>query len=125
VKFYLFAGNGLAAPSAGALADFQIGFGSAVLPLQASNDAFSNYYLEAKCLWDSQSLYLTGVFSGVIAGTLVASAAFSIYNPSGYAAQQAPGAYASLPFVIGANIASSVSGANDLITLEEFSADLW
>jgi hypothetical protein len=124
LKLYLFAGNGLASPSAGALADFQIGFGSATLPLQASNDANSNWYLEAKCLWDLPSLTLNGVFSGQIGNTLISSTAFSVYNPSAYAAQQAPGSYNALPFVVGANLSSTAAGTADTVQLLEFVADL-
>lgn len=123
LQLNLYAGNGLQAPAPGALRDIQMGSGSVALPVQASNDAFSNWFIEAKCLWDSASLYLNGVFSGMIAGTALAATGFSIYNPSAWLAQQAAGAYSPLPFVIGATIASSASGANDLVVLEEFTAE--
>ena len=125
LKLYLFTGNGLqnAGAGAGALQDFQIGFGSATLPAQATNDAYSNWYLEAKCLWDSQSLTMTGEFQGQIAGSLITRAAFSVYNPSAFVAQQAAGAYLPIAFVVGANISSSAAAGNDVVALEEFVAE--
>ena len=123
LKLYLFAGNGLNTPAAGALQDNQIGFATVTLPAQATNDAYSNFLLEAKCLWDSASLTLNGVFSGLIAGSLISATAFSVYNPSAWAAQQAPGSYNPLPFVVGANVNSTAVGGNDVVQLSEFSAD--
>lgn len=125
LKIYLFAGNGLATPAPGALADFPVGFGSATLPAAGQPAAFTNWYVEAKCLWDSNSLNLNGTFSGFIGGTAIAATAFTVYNPSAWAAQQAAGAYNNLPFVIGANLgASTANPQNDVLTLEEFTADL-
>lgn len=121
-KLYLFAGNGTDG-SAGALGEKQIGFVSVTLPAQSTNVAYTNYDVEAKCLWDSQSLQLTGAFSGFVAGTLITSAAFSVVNPSGWVAQQAAGAYNALPFVIGVNLTSTAAGTPDVVTLEEFTAD--
>jgi hypothetical protein len=123
LKLYLFAGNGLQTPNAGALQDNQIGFGTVTLPLQASNDAYSNWYLEAKCLWDLPSLTLNGVFSGQCGNNLFTATAFSIYNPSAYAAQQGAGSYAPLSFVVGANLNSTASTVADTVQLIEFVAD--
>ena len=123
LKLYLFAGNGLQTPNAGALQDNQIGFGSVTLPAQSTGDANTNWYLEAKCLWDLPSLTLNGVFSGQCGSTLFSATAFSIYNPSAYAAQQAAGSYASIPFVVGANLSSTAAPVPDTVQLLEFVAD--
>lgn len=123
LQLNMYAGNGLQSPAAGALRDIQIGSISVTLPAQASNDANSNFIMEAKCLWDSQSLTLNGSFFAQIAGTLTGPTAFSVYNPSAWAAQQAAGSYAPLPFVVGASISSSVAGAADSVQLLEFVAD--
>jgi hypothetical protein len=124
LKLYLFAGNGLSqTASAGAIQDFEIGLLSAVVT--PTGGAFSNWEVEAKCLWDSQSLQLQGTFEGRIAGTFVGPTAFAVYNPSAWAAQQAAGAYNNLPFVLGANIASTANPSNDLVILEEFTADIF
>ena len=123
IKLYLFAGNGLQ-NQAGSVADQQIGFASVTLPATGSA-AFSNYELEAKCLWDSQSLQLTGVFKGIVGGTLISETAFSVYNPSLWAAQQAAGAYLPLSFVLGANLNSTANATPDLVILEEFTADIY
>ena len=122
LKLYLFAGNGLDA-GVGQLGEKQIGFGSATLPLQASNDAYTNFYLEAKCLWDSQSLTLNGSFSGQIGANLISAAGFSIYNPSAWTPQQAAGSYNPLPFVVGANLNSTAAGTADSVQVIEFVAD--
>lgn len=123
LKLYLFCGNGLGSGVAGSSADVQIGFGSATLPLQATNVAYANWFMEAKCLWDSSSLTLTGIFSGQISGNLITSTAFSITNPSNYAYQQAAGSYNPLSFVVGANLSSTAAGVPDLVYLDEFTAD--
>jgi hypothetical protein len=124
LKLYLFAGNGLSSGAAGALGDFEVGFGSATLPALGQPAAFTNWYFEAKCLWDSSSLNLNGIFSGFIGSTNIAATNFSIYNPSAWAAQQAAGAYNNLPFVVGANLNSTANAVPDLVTLEEFTADI-
>ena len=126
LKLYLFCGNGLASGVAGSEADVQIGFGSATLPLQATNVAYANWYIEAKCLWDSSSLSLTGIFSGQISGSLITQTAFSITNPSNWAPQQAAGSYNPLSFVVGANVGSTTTGNTgtvDQVYLDEFTAD--
>jgi hypothetical protein len=125
LKLYLFAGNGLdaAGGAGGSLGEKQIGFASATLPLQASNDANTNFWMEAKCLWDLQSLTLNGVFTAQIGTNVTTATGFSIYNPSAWAAQQAPGSYNPLPFVVGANVNSTASGVADSVQLLEFVAD--
>ena len=123
LKLYLFAGNGLQTPNAGALQDNQIAYLSATLPLQASNDANTNWWLEARCLWDLQSLTLNGQAYGQIGSTLLSPTGFSVYNPSAWAAQQAAGAYNPLPFVVGANVNSTAATLPDSVQLLEFVAD--
>ena len=121
LKIYLFAGNGEPAGS-GALQDFEIGLISGVVT--PTGGAYSNWFIEAKCIWDSASLQLTGYYSGNVAGTATAPTGFAVYNPSAWAAQQAAGAYNNLPFVLGANIASTVNPSADTVSLYEFSAEL-
>lgn len=124
LKLYVFAGNGIPTGSAGALQDFEIGLVSATLPTAPTGGAFSNWFIEVRCLWDSASLQLTGSYKGSINGTLVAETGFVVYNPSAWAAQQAAGAYNNLPFVIGANIASTANANPDLVYLDEFTAEI-
>ena len=121
LKLYLFTGNGITA-GVNLVPDLQIGFASATLP--AASSAFSNFYLEARCLWDSNSLQLNGVFSGMIGGVAIAPVGFSVNNPSAYAAQQAAGSYNPLQFIVAANIPSTVNPSNDVVYLDEFSAEL-
>lgn len=123
LKLYMFAGNGLGSGSPGALQDTQIGIASATLPATGQPAAYSNWFLEAKCLWDAPSLTLTGLFSGLVAGVNIAATAFSVYNPSSWQAQAAPGAYLPLPFVIGANLSSSANATPDTVSLFEFVCD--
>jgi hypothetical protein len=120
LKLYLFAGNGITAGT-GLVPDLQLGFASATLP--ASSSAYSNWWIYADCLWDSSSLQLNGTFEGQIAGTVIAKTGFSVNNPSAWAAQQAPGSYNPLSFVVGVNLASSANANPDQVTLDEFTAD--
>jgi hypothetical protein len=122
LKLYLYSGTGLAGP--GQSQGAEVGFGSATLPATSTGNVYSNWYLESKCLWDSQSLQLNCVTSGMIAGTAIAAVAFSINNPSNWLAQQAAGAYLNLPFVIGANLSSSAAAGQDIVTLDEFTAEM-
>lgn len=127
LKLYLFAGNGLASGSAGSIQDFQLGLLSATLPAASTNAASTNWFIEAKCLWDSTSLSLTGSVSGVIGGTVISATGFSVVNPTAYAYQQAPGSYNPLAFVVGANLASTSAlpaGTNDILNLDEFTAEM-
>ena len=112
VKFYLYSGNGQLSTAPGYQPDIQIGFASATLP--ASISAYSNYYFEAKCIWDSQSLQLNGVFSGMVAGTSIAGVAFTVNNLS---------ANVPLAFVFGVNLSSSANAVPDQVTLEEFAGE--
>lgn len=121
LKIYLFTGNGLPDSASGAIGDKEVGLLSAVVT--PSGGAFSNWFLEATCLWDSNSLQLTGTLKGCVAGTLIAETGFSIFNPSAFAAQQAAGSYNPIDFVIGANIASTANPNADVVTLDEFSAE--
>ena len=107
LKIYLFAGNGLASGVSGSQADVELGLASGTVSAVGGTAAFSNWYIEAKCLWDSASLNLTGTLSGLIGGNVIAATGFSIPNPSAWVAQQAPGAYLPLSFVLGVNMAST------------------
>lgn len=121
LKLYLFAGSG--EPQSG-LPDFQIGPVQSFALGTPTGGAFSNFWLEARCVWDAASLQLTGTIKSQCAGVLSAEAAFSVYNPSGWLAQQAAGAYNNLPFVLGANLASTANNpSNDLVILTEYSAE--
>lgn len=121
LKIYLFTGNGLPDSASGAIGDKEVGLLSGVVT--PVGGAFSNWFLEAKCLWDSNSLQLTGTIKGVIAGTAVGETGFAIFDPTAFKAQQAAGSYNPLSFVIGANIASTANPNADVVTLDEFSAE--
>lgn len=123
LKLYLFSGNGNITGAPGtSVTDLQIGFASATLPATVS--AYSNFFLEALCLWDSLSLQLNGIFQGQIGGTAIAATAFSVNNPSSYRSQDAAGAFNPLQFVVGANLSSSASAQPDLVVLDEFTAEM-
>ena len=124
IKFYLFVGNGLGSGVTGSQADVMLGETSSTLPAFTTGGAYSNYYLEAKCLWDSASLQLNGVLSGMVGGVAIAASAFSVPNPTAWVAQQAAGSYNPLSFVLGVNIGSSLGSANDVVQLVEFTAEL-
>jgi hypothetical protein len=124
LRLYLFTGNGLGSGVAGASADVQIGFGSAVLAASSTGVAYTNWWLEAVCLWNVESLQMTGYFEGQIGGTLITRTGFAVNNPSNWAAQQAAASYNPLSFVVGANIASTLVGGSDLVVLDEFTADM-
>ena len=113
VKFYLYSGNGQLSTAPGYQPDVQIGIATATTP--ASISAYTNYYLEGRCIWDSQSLQLNGVFSGMVAGTIINGVAFTVNNLS---------ANVPLAFVLGVNLPSSANNTPDQVTLEEFSAEM-
>jgi hypothetical protein len=121
-RIYLFVGNGVNPASAGGQQDYELGLLSATLP--ASTTAYSNWYLEAKCLWDSASLQLNGQVSGQIGGSVISATGFSINNPTSWVAQQAAGSYNPLSFVLGVNLASTAGPNNDVVTLNELYADM-
>jgi hypothetical protein len=122
LKIYLFVGNGVNPASAGGQQDYELGLLSATLPASSTKAADSNWFLEAKCLWDSSSLVLNGTLSGMIGGTAIAVTGFSVVNPTSWAAQQAPGSYNPLAFVVGANI-TSTAGIDDQVILDELTAE--
>ena len=123
LKLFLFVGNGLNSGVAGQEADELLLQTSTTLPAQATNSAYANWYIEAKCLWDSASLTLNGVASGMVAGTAISASAFSIVNPTQWVAQQAAGSYKPISFVIGANLNSSANPSADVVQLNEFTAE--
>ena len=123
LKLFLFVGNGLNSGVAGQEPDQLLLQTSTTLPAQATNSAYSNWYLEAKCLWDSASLTLNGVASGMVAGIAISASAFSIVNPTQWVAQQAAGSYKPISFVIGANLNSSANPSADVVQLNEFTAE--
>jgi hypothetical protein len=112
-KLVLFSGNGQLSTATGYQPDVQIGSATATTP--ASVSAFSNWYLEARCVWDSYSLQLNGVFSGMVCGTIINGVAFTVNNLS---------ANVPLAFVLGCNLPSGANAQNDIVSLEEFSAEM-
>lgn len=121
LKLYLFAGNGLPDSATGAIGDKQVAFGSATVT--PTGGAYSNFWLEVRCLWDSNSLQLTGTYEGEIAGTLISKTAFAVYDPTAFKAQQAPGSYNPLSFVVAVNVNSTANSVSDLVYLDEFTAE--
>lgn len=121
LKLYVFSGNGLPDSAAGAIGDKQVAFGSA--SISPTGGAFSNFFLEIRCLWDSSSLQLTGTYEGQIAGSLISKTAFAVYDPTAYKLQQAAGSYNPLDFVVAANVNSTANAVADLVILDEFTAE--
>lgn len=113
IKFYWFVGNGLLSTAPGYEPDVQIALVSQVLP--ASVSAYTNYQMKAECIWDSQSLQLTGVVTGQVAGTAFSSVSFVVNNIS---------ANVPIPFVLGANLASSANANPDLVLLTDWTVDM-
>jgi len=115
LRLVLSVGTGVAGVQGipGAVSDIVLASVSATLP--ASNPYDSNWYLEAKCMWDSTSNTLNGYLCGQIAGTLIDLVAFKQAN-----LQISP-----LPFLLGTDLSLQAGvSINPVITLTDFSADM-
>lgn len=116
LRLVLSLGNGVADPSGkipGGVSDIVLLSTSATLP--ASSPYGSNFYLEARCIWDSTSSMLNGHTSGQISATLVDLAAISQVN-----VKASP-----LPFLIGCSLSlQESSGVQPVVQLTDFSAEM-